>query len=240
MSNKPLIKLVFLAALFLAGCTSNLDANLPPTETPSPAPSFNLDEHIDNGSALMDQTKYNEAEILFQDAISYYPDSALAYASLAEAILKQDTRHQTGFEAAQKAISLDPNNGFALRVLSAYQSKLLLLEDSYTDAEAAYQQYPDDPVTAHTLIQAALGVNHNEKALEVLRGVREKYPADPETYTLIGLYYARTAQFERSDAAYRKAVALDPANIDNLVNYAWLNLLQIVNRRNQYWIAIFG
>lgn len=215
--------LMIIVLVLLASCGSPQEVTTPtvePTTTPIPTPS--AEDFIDKGSKFLDSFQYSEAEQAFQTAIELDPDSATAHAKLAMTYFEQEIHFEEMLAEAQRAVELDPENGYNLAVLANVQEYQLQFEEALQNAEAAYKQSPENDFVARSMAYLYLWNSDYDKAWEVLEQLLVDFPDDARTFKVLGDYFFQIAEFGTARAAYLRAAELDPENLYYKGNLAYL------------------
>jgi tetratricopeptide (TPR) repeat protein len=74
---------------------------------------------------------------------------------------------------------------------------------------------PDNDAAVEQLTQLLLDENKSEEAIKLLEGMIARTPT-PTTYDLLGDAYTQIHDYPKAEAAYRKAVDLDPSELSHL------------------------
>jgi len=227
---KKVRKLQFLLVsvmLLLAACSPPQEVTTPtvePTATPIPTPS--AEDFINEGSEFLDSFQYPEAEKAFQTAIELDPDAATAHAKLAMTYFEQEIHFEEMLAEAQRAVELDPENGYNLAVLANIQEYQLLSDEALKNAEAAYELNPENDFVARSMADLYLWNSDYDKAWEVLEQLLMDFPDDARTFEVLGDYFYLIAEFGTARAAYLRAAELDPENLNYKENLAYLAFMR--------------
>ncbi|MBI4481001.1 MAG: protein kinase [Acidobacteria bacterium] len=127
-----------------------------------------------------------------------------------------------------EAVRLDPNFGRAYAGLAVahvnlkkyaeageYYKKVLALLDRMTEREQLR--------TMGTYYLAY--VNNNEQAIETLRKLVSRYPADTAGYNNLGIAYAWVRNLPAAMSASQRALEISPTNVQNRYNFAQYSML---------------
>lgn len=112
-----------------------------------------------------------------------------------------------------------------------------IVDKDYVNAAKYAKQgltlYPDDKINTINAAGCFLrmeGKEYAEEAEKILNQTIEKWPGDKLVYLYIGIAYDQMGKIEKAENAYMKAVELDPAYFDAILNLA----LVYVNAGNDY------
>ena len=110
---------------------------------------------------------------------------------------------------------LDPTDQEA----SLWLARLYRLHNESERAEQVLRgmlkEDPDNDAAVEQLTQLLLDENKSEEAIKLLEGMIAKTPT-PTTYDLLGDAYTQVHDYPKAEAAYRKAVDLDPSELSHL------------------------
>src|SRR5438046_4295565 len=158
------------------------------------------------------------------------PDAYLLFVQAHDYANRMDMFHDTSLKAEplfEQAIKLDPNFAAAFAGLSmaeswAYHSFDPIptrREKARLNAEEALRWQPDLP-EAHLALGFSYyyGDRDYERALSEFEIARSGLPNESQTYLAIGSIQRRQGKWAESTANLEKSAALDPKNINGLVN----------------------
>lgn len=170
------------------------------------------------GDQLLVNQKYDEAKLLYEEAIRNNPKNAAAFAGIAEFYSAKD---ETGDAIAnyEKALGLDSDltELYAPLGVLYYQRGEIAKSETYLQKAIAL-----DGNNAET--QLFIGLvrykqNRNDEAITAFKRSLELDPSNPETHYYLGEVYDRLNRDKDAIASYQKAVELNPKYIE-----AWFDL----------------
>src|SRR5881227_1729156 len=180
-------------------------------------------------SALQAKLSPNEKARLDQRP-TQNPDAYLLFVQAHDFANRMDMFHDTSLKAEpllEQAIKLDPNFAAAFAGLSmaeswAYHSFDPIparREKARLNAEEALRLQPDLP-EAHLALGFSYyyGDRDYQRALSEFETARSGLPNESQTYLAIGSIQRRQGKWAESTANLEKAAALDPKNINVLIN----------------------
>ena len=110
---------------------------------------------------------------------------------------------------------LDPGDEEA----AIWLARLYRLHNEPEKAEAVLRKMleddPGDEAAAEQLTQLLLDENKADEAVELLQGMTAR-SSSPTIFDLLGDAYTQTRDYAKAEAAYRKAVDLDPSELNHL------------------------
>jgi tetratricopeptide (TPR) repeat protein len=143
---------------------------------------------------------------IVQEGRAAYPESANL--SLAEATLLQEQGdHQAALDLLQEARERNPNNIEVLNQLAILQARQGDLEGARSTLESARGQ--NDTLQVN-LAQIYLQAGQSSAAIETLKPLLQRNPADAELFALYGVALSRAGQVEQARNALDQALQLDP------------------------------
>ena len=111
---------------------------------------------------------------------------------------------------------LDPGDEEA----AIWLARLYRLHNEPEKAEAVLRKMleddPGDEAAAEQLTQLLLDENKADEAVELLQGMTAHSSSSPTIFDLLGDAYTQTRDYAKAEAAYRKAVDLDPSELNHL------------------------
>ncbi len=223
MKRQTFFQLAITGVLLLSACGAPQETPTPtiePTATPVPTPS--AQKFIDEGSEFLGNYQYLEAEQAFKNAIEVDPGSATAHANLALTYLKLRINFEEMLVEAQKAVELNPDDGYSLAVLAYIQDYQMKRDEALKIAESAYEKNPENDFVARCMAYIYLGNNDVDKAWEVLDQLIVNFPEDAKTFNILGDYFFHIAEYGTARAAYLRAADLDPENLFYKNNLAYI------------------
>ncbi len=179
--------------------------------------------HINLGSVLFDEGKYEEAIRHFNEVIRIRPELILSYnkRGLAYARLGQ---YQKAFEDLNYVIRLKPDYADAFNSRALINHELKRHREAIEDLTEAVRLKPDHAEAYNNRGNIYLGLGQHQKAVENLSKAIALKPDNPAIYYNRGTAYIHLAQYQQAIADYSKAVALNPAYFDAYNNRAFIYL----------------
>ena len=176
------------------------------------------------------------AEGYFRRSLERDPGYAAAWAGLSQVYLRQanwgflpsatDGRRRAR-EAAEKALTLDPKLADAYLAMGRIQRSV---DWDWAAADASYRTALDlEPGSAETLRQAgnmAAFIGRWNDAIDLTTKAIERDPLRPHSYASLGDVYLAVERDKEAEAAYRKAIELDPGGTQWHYNMGLALLLQ--------------
>lgn len=149
-------------------------------------------EHLQRGSALAKQGKFEEAIVVYREAIRLNPDFSKAYHNLGMALDKQDKLDEA-IAAYREAIRLDPT----IASPHNYLAKALGKQGKRAEARKHYK--------------IARGINNRNEIIELRERIKHDSSA-PYLYHRLGILLTDEGNFEEAVTSHRTAVKLEPNN----------------------------
>lgn len=212
MHLKLLIIPVFLASLFLAGCSSApSDNSAEAIATPAMAAADFTDANaaLAEGTKLLDTGDTERAIELLNRAIELNPDLADAYFQLGIAHGLIETRDAAVVE--EQVETPTPVPGEKKPRVATTES-----EKAFEKAVEAYQKRIDangeDHLAYFNLGRAYNKLNEDEDAAKALKQAVKLNPEDTEYQTELGSILVKLAQYREAISPLKKAIELDPEN----------------------------
>ena len=155
---------------------------------------------------------YIQASRYFKTATVLSPKNGEYFAHLGYTYHRQ--KDQRAEEAYLKALSLNYETPLF------YSSLGLFYQDEKKDYNLAIQYYqksidlsPKEYVFAYdNLITLFLRLNRNHEAISIAEKLTQIFPQSAQAFFHLGLAYSRSFQFKESEAAFQKAIQLEPNN----------------------------
>ena len=173
------------------------------------------------GTVLVNQKKYTEARVEFEQARKLAPDSLPALEQLVDLDL-MEKQYDTAQQRVQELIGQYPK-AVPLHVLLA---DVLIARGDTNQAEITLKETiamaPDALPVYLKLAQFYANVNENEKALVELSAILAKKPDYVDALMLMGMTYSAVKDYDRARDAYEKLLAVTPDNVTALNNLACL------------------
>lgn len=151
-----------------------------------------------------------------RQALSLDADHGEAHALLAICLHDERRLHAAEHEA-RLSVTLEPDSGlanYAMAVIQQAKRRFALAEEHFERALAG-----DPGNTVFVLGLAHLyGLWHRtDKVLPLLEKARELAPDDPDCWSALAGHYREARDYERAESAARRALELDPQNVDGLL-----------------------
>lgn len=180
------------------------------------------------GVLLARHGRFTQAEKVFRQILSHYPDYAPAYGNLG-LVLRRLGHTNDAVSALQRALSLDPNFVEALNNLALLFRDLGQLQEARSYLERAVQLRPDQPTLHANLAQLYRGLNRHKDAATHYRYALAAKPEQLDA--CLGLSLSLLALGEESEAENwaRHATELAPHSAD-----AWNTLGTILSSTGRY------
>jgi len=179
--------------------------------------------HINLGSVLFDEGKYEEAIRHFNEVIRIKPGLILSYnkRGLAYARLGQ---YPQAFEDLNNVIRMKPDYADAYNSRALLHHGLKRHREAIEDLTEAVRLKPDHAEAYNNRGNIYLGLGEHHNAVEDLSRAIALRPDNPAIYYNRGTAYIHLAQYQQAIADYSKAVALNPAYFDAYNNRAFIYL----------------
>lgn len=162
---------------------------------------------------------YNLLEILTQ----VHDDDAKSFAMQAD-FLFRDNKLAEAKEAFKKSIALDQSRFLVWNQLLLVESDLRLFDELEEDSEKALELFPNQATVYLLNGVAKMQLEKYEEAAEILQSglifARDVY-LKAQILSTLGDIYNTTKDYEKSDAAFDKALKIDADNPLVLNNYAY-------------------
>ena len=158
-----------------------------------------------NSGDLEDSVEY------FEKAIKDEPDDAGRQDTLAK-VLYQLERFDEAEALARSAIELDRSNVSTHMVLYSVYVARDDLSSARQALDAAWEQDPADRQVMEQMAWLASRNGSPEDAIAAYEAMTVADDGDVEAWVALGGLYAEQDMLDKSEAAYRKVVALDPSN----------------------------
>jgi tetratricopeptide (TPR) repeat protein len=174
-------------------------------------------ELYEKAEAANDLGRYENAQKFAAEAISFMPDAAELYGSLARACLGLKQLPQSEFNC-REGLRIDPDNVWLLRILVLVTRMRKNFEESMLAAERLLQLAPDD-----SLSHIASGKTFSEcgRTSEAVQRFREALRLDPDNddaLTSLGICYLNMGSSKLAEQQFRRALSLNPNSAPDLNN----------------------
>ena len=181
-------------------------------------------DHLSRGNLLLQQNRYEEAEVYFKQAIAAEPGNALAYAELATALVEQEGRKKDGLEAIDRAIQLEPEVDFFHARRSLILSRLNRDKEALAAADTAIGLDPDHSLNYAVKGQALAGLQRWADAEEQCRKALSLDADDGFASNLLANVLRLQGKQGESQVAAEKLLADDPEDPYAHFNAGWAAL----------------
>lgn len=156
---------------------------------------------IDDSLRQATENPEQKAIAHFENAITVQPDSALTYIVLSSTLFNTgEVEHATAiFEEAMARMSNPEVEDYD------YLINLYFMQDRYEDAlelaEEARETYPDEDSFVQYLADSYLQTGEPDKAIELIRGLIENEPDNPQYYYVLGTQLYQASQRIQNEAS---------------------------------------
>lgn len=160
---------------------------------------------------LLNAQQFDQAESGLTDLLAVradHPEGLHLYGLL----LCQTGRAEQGIAKLRQATAAAPGIALYWNNLAAALSHAELWPDSLTAARKAVELEPDYADARRNLANVLLSTGDAAGGIAELEAIAKLMPADARTWYQLGHCYASQTQFEPAEAAYKKALSLDPEN----------------------------
>src|SRR5690606_10569192 len=189
---------------------------------------------LNKGVAAWDSQDFATAYTAFDKGLNYLPgDTTLLYYSGLAAVNSQN------FEGAlEKYIELVPIDSFSNnKQVTLDVSRIYLMQGDTSNAikyaELGATKYPDDPELATQNIELNLMAGNEEKIINTINSQISREPDNKNLHYYLGIAYSALEDVEQAEAAYRKAVELDPNYLEANINLGGLILNKGIDQFNK-------
>jgi tetratricopeptide (TPR) repeat protein len=165
---------------------------------------------LERAQALIEFGRLDDAAALLRELLGSEPNSAPAWALLAQAEIGLGDP-KAGLDAAERAAALEPESDAPHRLRSIAMQQLGDDEGAVSAARAAVTLAPHNWQT-HSRLAIALGVakqDLDDALASAERGV-ELAPGVPATHYALGVVNDRMGKHAEAESCFRKALSLDP------------------------------
>ena len=172
-------------------------------------------------AALLESGRLAGAEKVLRGFLNGHPRDAVALRLLAQIALRQE-RPGSAEPLLQQCLQLNP--GFAAARFD-YASLLLLSgrpQAAMSEANGLIEQEPANPLFRRLIADALEAIGDYGTTINLWREMIDEYPDRPECWLRYGNALRAQGSTDESVAAFRKAVALDPA-----FTPAWVSLADL-------------
>lgn len=189
---------------------------------------------MNKGVKAWDSQDFPSAYNSFDKGLTYLPgDTTLLYYSGLAAINSQDYD-----KALSKYVELVPIDSFSNnKQIILDVSRLYLMQGDTTNAikyaEIGANKYPEDGELATQNIELNLMAGNEEKIINTITAQAEKDPDNENLHYYLGIAYSALDDVENAEAAYRKALDVNPDYLDANINLGGLILNKGIDHFNK-------
>ena len=161
---------------------------------------------------------------LAQILTEVHPQESASFGVLGDFLLKQE-RYKEAFESYKGALKLDPNNYLLWERTTQLALESRNYEYAISTSEDALEFFPNQPNLWFLNGIAYMSSEKNEQAIASLEQGKRMVVNNPELSSqfesqLADIYY-KNKDFQKSDAAYERALKQNPNNAHALNNYSY-------------------
>ncbi len=183
-----------------------------------------FEERTKLGAVLIEDGALDLAETALQSSLKLNPAQPKAYAALGLVFLNQK-RHKDAAESFESAVHLAPDSA---EYAMAFANALVLWNRPTTllaFLNSVQNQFGNLPEFQHKLAFAYYGAGQFSKAIDVLQNLLHSNPErQDQIYFLLANSYFGMGELDDSEAAFRKAIKLNPK--DPLYYASYVTLLR--------------
>lgn len=189
---------------------------------------------LNKGVKAWDSQDFNGAYNAFNAGLTYLPgDTTLLYYSGLAAVNSQQYD-----KALAKYLELVPVDSFSNhRQIVLDVSRLYLMQNDTTNAikyaEIGTQKYPNDNELATQFIELNLMAGNEAETISAINTQIAKDPDNKNLHYYLGIAYAEMEDSEKAEAAYRKALEIDPNYLEANINLGGLILNRGIDHFNK-------
>ena len=189
---------------------------------------------MNKGVKAWDSQDFPSAYNSFDKGLTYLPgDTTLLYYSGLAAINSQDYD-----KALSKYVELVPIDSFSSnKQIILDVSRLYLMQGDTTNAikyaEIGANKYPEDGELATQNIELNLMAGNEEKIINTITAQAEKDPENENLHYYLGIAYSALDDIENAEAAYRRALDVNPDYLDANINLGGLILNKGIDHFNK-------
>lgn len=178
--------------------------------------SRDIDQLIERAGRQLRHQNVRGAIDSLRQALSLDADHGEAHALLA-ICLHDELRLHAAEHEARLAVTLEPDSGlanYAMGVIQRAKRRFVLAEEHF---ERALAIDPGSTVFLLALANLYSLWHRTDKVLPLLEKARELAPDDPDCWAALAEHYRDVRDYERAESAARRALELDPQNVDGLL-----------------------
>src|SRR5690606_15667538 len=189
---------------------------------------------MNKGVKAWDNQDFEAAYTAFDKGLAYLPnDTTLLYYSGLAAINSQDYD-----KALSKYVELVPIDSFSNnKQIILDVSRLYLMQGDTTNAikyaEIGANKYPEDGELATQNIELNLMAGNEQEIINTITAQVEKDPENENLHYYLGIAYSEMGELEKAEAAYRKALDINPDYLDANINLGGLILNKGIDHFNK-------
>ena len=180
--------------------------------------------HLQRGRLLREQSRHEEAEAYFRQAIGADPDSAECYAELALCLYSMEGRRRDALVAIDDAIARDPDNDRNHGLRSLILSQLKRGREAVEAADRAISIEPDDSFNHAARAEAFASQNRWSEAEQAARQALTLDPDNEHAGNLLATLLRLQGKQWESEIAVEKLLADNPEDAHAHYNAGWAAL----------------
>lgn len=190
---------------------------------------------LNEGVKAWEKKDFKKAYEAFDRGVEYVPnDTTLLYYGGLAAIQTQDYG-----KALEKYVALIPAEDYSNhRQIVLDASKIYLMQKDTVNAikyaDMGRNKYPEDKELATQYIELNLMAGNEETVIDAINEQAQREPENKTLQYYLGIAYNATKDIDKAEAAYRRAIEIDPNYIDAYINLGGL----ILNRGIDQWNAL--
>lgn len=151
-------------------------------------------------------TKLPAADEAYQRSVALDPTRADAWGNAAKNALVWQ-RYDIGEHYARKALSLRKDSLWAMNHLISILLEAQKLPEAEAELKGALAQWPDNLELKQRLAQLYVSQNRTHEGLEVLESLAQAVDDAPVNWDCLGSAYVQAGQYEKAEAAFRRAIS---------------------------------
>jgi len=167
--------------------------------------------HIQTGNSMLQEEKYPEAEIQFQEALALDPRNNQALTQLGR-LYREQGRFLQAEQILKEAIGIDPKDVEAcIQLGRLYRDYYHELDKAETWFRKAIELWPNC-YEAYYELGVLYGVRHKfSEAEEIFKKAMEFEPKNTELYFELGWIYRQQNKFSEAEEIFKKALEVAPS-----------------------------
>ena len=212
---------------------------VPPQENISPPPDKTVDnialskQKADEAKKVRDEGRYNEAVVLFTQAIGLAPNNADFYNWRGNVYGDKLNDYDKAVADFTRAIEIDPNHKWAWRNRGLNHYRLGNYRQTVADCTKALEVNPNYPDAYNSRGRAYYELKKYDKALADYNKAIEINPNYKWSYNNRGNIYRERKLYDKALADYNKNIQLDPND-----KYPYANRGRLYTATKDYWQAL--